>query len=388
MQLKRFWRWRIILPLVLATILLCALPYGTRWWQTRCQKQWLTSCTRAQQTAQWDELQRLAENWSRWQPDSAAPWLFRAEAAQRKGDFAAAAEFLASVPESDPKAVPAYVGLSALQFGPLNRPLDGVRTCERILRLEPRATAAHQRLIEFYAMTLERQKLIEHVRLAIEMMREPPAAYVYLFLVDTMRLANGVEANSKWLEADPNSELFLVARALQMPEPIAGADAALNHKHETTAALFQQFPGNLELLAYETDLAIRVGSVNEVARLLQRAPAAADGDSRFWRAKGWLHLNRNEFPKAQQALERALELHPLDWDARNWMADLARRQGDLPEAERLQKLVRQARQLREKITAQGTLDDVAPPLLADLADYARHCGDVQVANALERRLSR
>jgi tetratricopeptide (TPR) repeat protein len=387
MGTRAYWRWRVGLLLAFSALVLFVCPYGYRWWQERQQTSYFANCSRAQQARQWDELQSVAEKWSRWQPTSADAWLFRAEAAQRKGDFAGAAEYLSSIPESDPKALPAFVGLLTLQFGSLNRPLDGVETCERILTLAPLTTAAHRGLIEFYAITLQRQKLIQQIDFAIEKKREHPAAYVYLFLVDTMRLANAVESNSTWLKTYPDAELFLVAQALQRPEPIAGADLAVKDKHEAIAALFERFPNNIELLAYETDLAIRVGNIDEVIRLLKRAPAAADDDSRFWRAKGWLHLNRDEFPKAKQALQRALELHPLDWDARNWMADLTRRQGDLQEAARLQNIVRQARRLREKITAEDSAEEVSSEILADLEGYARRCGAAQVADALSRRLS-
>lgn len=382
------WRWWIGPPLVVSMLVVLSWPYGSRWWRHRRQQGFFRSCSRAQRDRNWAELGSIAERWCRWQPSSADAWLFRADAAQRKGDFADAAEYLSSIPESDPKALPALAGLSILQFGRLNRPLDGEQTCKRILALEPRATAAHQRLIEFYAITLQRQKLIHEIDYAIRMRREHPAAYVYLFLVDTMRLVNGVEENSKWLKANPDAELFLVARALQLPEPVVGADAAVSNKHYAIAALFKRFPENTELLAYEVDLAIRVGDVNKVVRLLKLAPPAVNNDSRFWRAKGWLYLNRHQFHKARKALQHAIELQPLDWNARNWMADLARRQGDLKKADHLQNMVRQARRLREEITNQGTAEKVSTKVLAGLKDYARRCGDLPVADALRRRLSR
>jgi tetratricopeptide (TPR) repeat protein len=380
-------RRRLVLLCVLACIALPGWHYGLPLWEHRRQESFFANCSRAQQLGEWDELQRLSMQWTRWQPESADAWVFRADAAQNKGDFAAAVEYLSAVPESSPKAIPAYIALATLQFGPATQPLDGVRTSERLLELEPRTTAAHQQLIEFYAMTLQRGKLIKQIRQAIDLGREPRSAYVYLFLIDTMRLADAVETNDTWLKAHPDTEVFFVARALQLPEPAPNVESTMGNKHQIIAKLFERFPDNVELLGYLVDLAIRRGNTSEVARLLVGAPSLVENDSRFWRAKGWLHLNRGELSAAGQALQQALELHPLDLLARTWLTDLTRRQGDLEEAQVLEALVRQARRLREKCTGEQSAENVAQEVLTELADYARQCGDKQVADALTHRLA-
>jgi uncharacterized protein HemY len=178
--------------------------------------------------------------------------------------------------------------------------------------------------------------------------------------------------------------LYLAAAALHLPEPEGGIPDSEN-KELIVEALSQRYPGNLELLAYKVDRALRRGDPAELVRLLRSAPAAADTDGRFWRAKGWLYLNRNQDAQARQVLEVALQLHPLDWDARNWLADLARRRGDLAEADRLARLVRQARSLRERIKTYNP-DDVPRDILLELAEHARECGDLEVAAALSARL--
>ena len=75
--------------------------------------------------------------------------------------------------------------------------------------------------------------------------------------------------------------------------------------------------------------------------------------------------------------------------ARNRLADLTRRQGDLDEAQKLDNLLRQARRLRERMTEEHSADveKVAYELLSELANHARRCGDKQVADALSSRLS-
>jgi tetratricopeptide (TPR) repeat protein len=228
---------------------------------------------------------------------------------------------------------------------------------------------------------------MKQIRQAIDLSREPRSAYVYLFLIDTMRLADAVETNDGWLKAHPDTEVFLVARVLQLPEPAPNVESTMGNKHEVVAKLFEQFPNNVELLGYQVDLAIRQGNTNEVARLLLGAPSSVENDSRFWRAKGWLHLNRGKLSAAEQALQQALELHPLDLLARTWLTDLTRRRGDFEKAQALEALVRQARRLREKCTGEQSAENVAQEVLTELADYARQCGDKQVADALARRLS-
>ena len=386
-QGMRFWRYGLLFSIVLA--LLVSGEFVLRGWRQSQEASYERQCREARGAERWADLQRLGEQWVGWNRRSADAWLFRADAAQHLGDFASAATFLESIPESDPKALPAFVGLATLQFGTLNRPFDGVRTCERILKIEPRTTVAHQQLIEFYAMSLQRRQLDYHIRFAIECSREPPAAYVYLFLMDTMRLATGVESNERWLTQDPDSELFLVARVLQMPEPENGIkDRNGSDKYTLADSLLQRFPKNLELLAYQLDLSVKRGNVEDVIKILKRLPAEADGDCRFWRAKGWLHLSRDEIGKAKQALQQAIDLYPQDWHARNLLADALRREGKLVEAEPLHELVQYSRRLRERITSTGSSQDVPTEVLADLANFARQCGDTLVADALNRRLRR
>ena len=120
--------------------------------------------------------------------------------------------------------------------------------------------------------------------------------------------------------------------------------------------------------------------------ILKRLPAEADEDARFWRAKGWLHLNRDEIAKSREALNHAIELYPQDWNARNWLADSLRREGKFEEAESLNEIVLLSRRLRERITSAGTDSNVSKEILTDLLEFSRRCGDTQVAIALNRRL--
>ena len=375
-----------------AVLLLVGTSYGYREWIRSRQMSSFAQCQEARHDGNWVKLQQSAEQWTAWDRRNADAWLFLADAHQHQNDFESAAKCLESVPEDDPKALPTLVGLSTLQFGSLNRPLDGVQTCERILRLEPKTTAAHQQLIEFYAISLQRRKLEDQIRFSISCSREPPIAYVYLFLIDTMRVKAGVELNTQWLNRYPDCEIFMVSRVLQMPEPESGVKTgAGDDKYALVESLFARFPRNLELLAHKVDLCIRKGNAEELMGLLQNLPAEADADPRFWRAKGWLHLTRNELSKAKRALQQAMDLYPLDWNARNWMSDVLRHEGHNAEAGKLQEIVAMARELRSKITANGSNGsngsngEIPHEILRGLAELSNRCGDAQVAKALSRR---
>ncbi|MBS0202856.1 MAG: hypothetical protein JSS49_08160 [Planctomycetes bacterium] len=361
--------------------------FGHRYWTRSWEQTYLMKCREARDARQWPELRRISEQWGAWDRSNADATLFLADAANHLRDFETAARCLALIPESHPKSLPSLVALSTLQFGPLNQPIDGVRTCERILKLDRRATAAHQQLIEFYAVTLQRRKLEHQIRFAIECSREPPKAYIYLFLMDTMRISGASESNTRWLEQSPESELFAVARVLHMPEPDSGLRTPSgDDKYSLVDALFKRFPGNLELLAYKVDVSLRSGDIQEVTSLLSSLPPEADDDNRFWRAKGWLHLNRNELTKARDALNEAVHLFPMDWNARNLLADVLRRESLLADAEKLHDLVQSARQLRIQINAIALDSEIPTEVLTELARLAKQCGDAQVADALNRRL--
>ena len=361
--------------------------FAYRHWRAAQEGWYLSQCREARSADKWPELRRVSEQWSVWDPSSVDAKLFEADADTHLQDFASAARCLSAIPDSHSKVLPSLVALSAMQFGPLNKPLDGVATCERILDVDRRATAAHHQLIEFYAVTLQRGKLERQIRYAIECSREPPKAYVYLFLMDTMRISGASESNSRWLEQSPDTELFQVARVLHLPEPDNGVKKPSgDDKFSLADRLFKRFPNNLEVLAYKIDVSLRSGDIQEVMALLSSLPVEADDDNRFWRAKGWLHLNRNELAKAQEALNESIRLFPMDWNARNLLGDVLRKEGRLPEAEDLHELGQTARQLRIRINSVGQDAEIPTEILTELARLAQRCGDTQVADALNRRL--
>lgn len=379
--------------LVFISLVVSAGLAGYRSWQVRHEQHLRQSCLATYETENWKELERIASEWSRWNPDAADAWLFRADVAQKQGDFHRTVEFLGRVPESDPKIVPALVEALELQFGVLNRPFDAVGTCRRVLELDPKLMIVHQRLIFFYAITQQRTKMIEQIRASIEFKSEPRDAYVYLMLSDHLHFTNGYELNTRWLSGTPDSEVLLLARAIQMSETLSKLEdqtVETEAEHRDRAKLMsdylQLFPHNSALLQYFLRMHEIDWNVDEVERLLTQVPDDVAGDSLFWRYRGWYHAARGEFDKSEKAYRHSAQLFPLDWHTWHGLAGMLRRTKSLAEAERLQKLALQGKELRKQLMQLSDVRAVTDKLLAEIADYALKCGDRQVADALDARL--
>lgn len=369
------------------------------WWFSG-DVRYAEQCHQALNNRQWKELSRLSQLWSEATPKNAEPWILRAEAARQQGDFVSADEFLAKAPPTGEFGIRALEARLELQFGPLNQPLAAVDSCLNLLKYDPNSKVAHQRLIFFYAFTLQRQKLIDEARIAIARGCEPREAYGYLFLADSLLLSNADAQNARWLQSDPTNELFVVAQAVHIaeslegqiprddPDLIATVKEGLERRDRTFRELLQKYPHNLELLAFHLRQAVERGDAARVHELLLQSPPEAEFDNRFWRYRGWLLQNDDDLPEAESAYRQALKLHPLDWNTRHLLAGLLRRKGEFAETERLDQLVLRANQLRLAFFQQPTMRTIPPRLLKELADYAVECDDSLVAESLRAQMSR
>ena len=392
---------RSLLIIAVAAVLAvtAASPFLHGLWRDYRLRDLAAQCHTAQNDGQWTRLSQAAALWTAWDPTAGEAWMYRAQAARAQQEWSLAADSLWSVPDSAPEAVPALIELSKLSFSELNEPLRGVAACERILSIDHRAAGAQEQLIWFYAMTLQRQKLLRQIRAAVAAESEPREAYVYYFLAYTLRSATAVKLNERWLERAPDEELFLVARVLQFPEPTTqeteaeGPSAGVQppagggrSKLDEVNKLFQRFPQNLELLAYKIDERIEAADVAAVGRLLGQAPVAARDDNRFWRFKGWLHESNNEFDEAAEAYQQALGMHIMDWNTMNRLAVVERRRQHPAEVARLTRLTEQANEIRRGLKKLTAVELVTPPLLLQLAKLYQECGEKDVGPALQRRM--
>ena len=392
--------WKRLIGLAVIGFVVAAVGFGPQWWRDRQAQTFERQCRELRNRKDWTQLASVSETWTQRDPQRANAWLFRAEAAEGQRQYAVAADFLFQVPSQDAKSVPAFLQGATILLGKANRPIEGVEALHKLLKREQRIAEVHRDLIQYYALTLQRQRLLEQIRFAIESHREPVEAFVYLFLVDTLRLSNGVEMNNRWLEQYPDHELFLVARTLHMEEQReAGSQAAENkgggaehptgshsRRSQALAELLQRFPHNVELLSHHIELSLVVGDTDRVVSLLSQAPPEIDVDNRFWRYKGQVHEARGEVAEAESAYRRSSHLNPLDWRSLNKSASIERLRGRFSEVDRLQRLVNRADNLREQIRKLANVENVGVDWLRALANFAKDAGDETLANALFRRL--
>lgn len=343
-------------------------------------------------------MENIARRWTLAAPASGEPWMQLGEAQLKQRNFQQALESFRRVPETAPEAETAAISRIDLLFGPLNRPMDAASACEQALARNPQSRIARQRLIFFLAMTLQRTELVRQIRAAIESHSEPIEAYVYLFMVDTLMFSNGIEVNSRWLRTDPTSELFEVAQAIFVAETLdfslsmddlAAAQAARRdaaRRDDVLNGLLQQYPHNKELLAYKIRKLIEVGDVASVVNLLAEATVECETDSRFWRYKGWVHVQRSELADARAAYRRAIELNPQDWVTRHMLADVLQQEQRFDEVQALRVLAVRGRNLQNSLRNAPSARDVPAVLLLELADFAATCGDEQASRALRKRI--
>ena len=350
-------------------------------------------CRQYQTKADWSRMEEAARRWTTIDPDSADPWLFLAIALQEQGDLKTSATVLNQLPDKDPKTIPGLLELSALQFGPLNKPLDGVATCHRILNINPRILEARRRIIFFYAICLQRTKMTMQIYQGIEFACEPRESYVYLMLGDAPVFSNGFETANHWLQNEPDSELFLVARTVQLAEnlailkvPTSESKAQLERAEQILTDYRRQFPGNTVVLWYFLKSAVRRSDIEETGNLLSKISPDAGDESVFWKYRGWYHAQVGEIEEAEAAYVKAASLTPLDSQVWHELADVLRRRGRLTEAESAQNIAATGRQLRlelQKLKDAATVSDIQ---LDKIRRYAETCGDRAVSDALRRRL--
>jgi tetratricopeptide (TPR) repeat protein len=348
----------------------------------------------------WQEVDGISARLIALDPHDMDAWLTRARAAHELGDLARSARLLEDMPAKGAQKLTALRALAELQLGPQNAPRDAEQTLLSILEIDPASAYAHQRLLSFYALTLQRPSLVREARLAIQQGCEPVEAYLYLFFADELDFTNGVEVNRRWLAGDPNSELFRVAEAFHLARALAGG--APREDLETVqrvrrladdldrvmAELLGKWPANLELLAWHIERAIERGELDEVTEFLSRVPVDADDDNRFWRFSGWAKARLGSLDEADSDYGRALRLNPFDWSTRNLLAAVRRQQQKFDEVDKLHRLVTKGRELARAVKVLPDVRSVPVDLLGQLANYAGECGDEEFAAALRRHLSR
>lgn len=367
-----------------------AMYAGFRWWHGHRLATLAAECRAAKVRADWTALAKTSELWTQSQPNSGQAWAMRALAAHETGDLPATAGFLERIPDGDPVAIPSLIELTGLYFEPLKRPVDGVRICERILKINPEVVAAHQRLIHYFAMTLQRGRALRQLREALQRRAESVESYCYFVTLPDLVFDEALTRVNSWIEVLPDEPSLKIASALLRTRDdsvISGNDYELKQIEELRA-LHRDFPEDLEILTTLLELISRGGDQTEVSDLLKAAPAAAAEDYRMWRIRSAYSLTSGDPETAEKNLREAIRLNPMDWH--NWhdLGSLLRLLNRGEDAAKAQELAKFGKELQAVLLS--LLEPSKPPKAAldGVLDYAIACGDEFVARNLARRLGR
>jgi tetratricopeptide (TPR) repeat protein len=225
-----------------------------------------------------------------------------------------------------------------------------------------------------------------------------PEFYIYMFLAEKLVLKNANERLRHWMKGHSRDEILMVAYALNTARNLDGSIPSVNEEQADAlrraqkqrssflAELRRMFPKNHQVLAYDLEQAVQFGVAESVAELLSRATLAADSDFRFWRARGWLFLRVQRYNEAKIAFEEALRLHSIDWRTRHYLADWARRTGNMPFAETQQRLATRGKSLETALGESADTRSVSAELRRKLADYVEECGEILIASRLREQL--
>lgn len=387
---KRTW-----LPLILFVVTVSLLISPFAW--SRYQKKRIESFKDQARTASvqknWEELKQISGKWLGSFPDSNDALLFLAEAEGQLGQIQKSADLLKQVDEEYPGALQALLIRSELLFTELNQTFEAEACWKRMLSIDPKADAARKRLIYFYAMTLQRSKMEEHIREAIRLNCEPPEAYSYLLLRNRLNFSDGLTLVTRWRVNDTKNEILEVAQAIYAAKKTAnntiatfGIQTIVPGDRTLLNRTLKKYPHNLELLALQIEIKIFEGDVRAVSKWLSQADEEAEADGRFWRYRGWLLTQQQDFAKAEESLERALRLNPFDWQARLQLGVAQRRLEKPEQADRSAELASIGKSLQDRILELSSASDLTFELLEEVYEYSLSVGETSVANGIERRI--
>lgn len=385
-------KWLIRLVFLAAIPGTISLSY--LWYAKQRIQELQTICEKARLEEDWQTLEREALSWFQWEPESAKPLMNAAAAAQEQGNMLNVSIYLSQLPDSDPESVNGLVTLSELEYSLFNRPLDAVKTWKRVLAIDPGHVEVHRRLSFFYAMTRQRQEMIRESLRAIDARSDVPTTYVYLFGADWMTFTNG-DINGQWLQnaaSDEERELFEVAQAYHYTRTMGFAEKDQTDEEgrsmlETQLVqLLAKYKSNIELLAYHLELATYRGDMENVLVLLENAPPESAEDSRFWRYKGWVHEQRDEYDEALAAYQKCLEMYPYDHQAHHQLAGVYRRLKEPEKVAHHQTLAVLGNEIRRVAITMPDLENIPDELFGMMAEFAELSEISDVAARLKERL--
>jgi tetratricopeptide (TPR) repeat protein len=365
---------------------------GNRWMTARRLTELKADCMAAKLRGDWLGLERTAGQWAMLAPNDHQPFTMAAMAAQKQGNLARAVGYLLELPEKVPADV--LLDLSQLQYEQLHDPLGSIATCQKLLRNDPRNTEAHQRLLFFWAMTRNPQKIREECHRAIAAGGASLLTYAYLFSAERIRFQNALEELKRWESQWPELEFLIVPKTLILVEKIDAQESKELTQDDSTAQkrkdmddelerLRQQFPENAEVVCSMLERYVERGDQEQVERLLSGAPDSAKKDNRYWRSLGWLRAARLETDPALEAYLRAIQIAPLDWWARYERIAIFRQQNRMDLIEPEVKITQLGKDLLQQILKGNDLHSLPGDFYVQLASLAKACGQADMSRQIE-----
>jgi tetratricopeptide (TPR) repeat protein len=364
-----------------------------RWWHTYRTEQFKSACKDALADKEWRYAEAIATRWFEWDSGNDDAWVLLASASVELGDVERAAKCLGNVDDSYHGALQALAVRGDLLFSDLNRVDEAVATWKRMLAINPEADLARQRLIYYYAMSLQRDKMLDHIRIAMKLRCEPPEAYAYYLLAYEVNFSDGLTLINKWRQDDPDDEVLKVAHAIYVAkyaeiDTVAGLGSSSVAPGDLSLInqCLTEYPANLEVLAFHLDKALYEGDEARVLKLLSQAPPSAEQDARFWRYRGWYLAGQGRHDKAEQALRKALEIHPVDWRPRWLLAGVLRRLGRSSEASETSRVALIGKELRQDLFELPNARALSQDLFSRIRAYLNETAPPFAREAIEFRI--
>ncbi|WP_339733393.1 tetratricopeptide repeat protein [uncultured Gimesia sp.] len=363
------------------------------WWNQQQIHQLEKSVSQLLQEENWNAAEQAAKKWTERDPKNSDAWLDLSEAYRQQNKFAETADALRQISDTDPRVLKSLALRTDLLLSELNDPIQAIETCQRLLKIDPRVGRARQRLIYIYAMMLRRLEMVEQIRQAIKLECEPPEAYVYLLLSDSLNFSNGAPLIHSWLDNHPENEALEVAmalyiarsgshRSMQMKDSrvITGGDQSL------ITNCLKKYPHNKDVLAFYLEKNLEQGDRDQVAELLEKLSVDAEKDNRFWRFRGQFLVLKNQLELAEESYRQAILLNPYDWRSRVGLSEIMRRTGKTAEAQGLAQLGAKGKVFSRQLMELENPSQISAALLEEIAVYARECGDLKTHEAIQNRI--
>lgn len=379
------------LTVVIIGALLALGVGGYLTWKSYKLSQTINAAQFAIAVSDWSDAQQHAEIWVRETPRDGDAWIALAEATRHLKQFNKTAECLGNVPRQDRRYLKTMELRGDLLFSELGQPLRAIENWQQMLDAQPSNPVAHQRLIYTYAMTQQRAKLVHQIHTAIQQQCEQQDAYVYLLLASNLQFSDGYLRTTEWLRAHPDDSTLQVAQAIYaMRVPPSKTLELFGEKlvspSEKINKCVQKHPQNLDLNAFLMDQDISIGEIDNLRTRLTGLTKDAEEDPRIWRFRGWLAMADQQTDLAIAHYKKSLHLYPYDWKARHALATTLRLSNRLDEAEEQASLANRGKTLEAKILHLPNTTAIDHNILKEMNEYAKHCGDEMLCNALSRKI--